>query len=95
MGALCQLWAFCGANMKLCGTGLSWRTFDAYEGTGGTVGNMTIGQLPPAVTLDLLACGGLSFTGRTTVLTVSGKKIAISRLRIGEQVLASSSAATA
>ncbi|HEX8991186.1 MAG TPA: hypothetical protein VF784_05860 [Anaerolineales bacterium] len=87
-GVLAQLWAFCAANEQMCGNALSWRIFEADMGTKTYGGITAAGTLPPAVRLDLLACGGMSFTARTKVLTANGKMIAIGMLKVGDRILA-------
>ena len=83
-GVMSQLWAFCGSNVSLCGTGLSMRIMAAYMGTGILLPS---GQsAPPAFRLDMLSCGGLSFTGRTKVLTAGGRMTAISKLKPGVMI---------
>ena len=83
-GVMNQLWAFCGSNVSLCGTGLSMRIMAAYMGTGILLPN---GQsAPPAFRLDMLSCGGLSFTGHSKVLTASGRMTAINKLKPGEMI---------
>jgi RHS repeat-associated protein len=86
-GILSQLWSFCGSNASLCGSALTSRIFTAETGIV-TAGDESLSELPPAVKLDLLSCGGMSFTAGTRVLTANGKTLAISSLRKGEKILA-------
>ncbi len=85
-GFFSRLDAFCGNNMSLCGTALTVRILEAYWGRPTVLAGREI--FSPQLSLDLLACGGMSFAARTKVLTASGKRVAISKLKIGEKVLA-------